>query len=103
LGRNTNILTLVHLALRRHYFQSQLSAREQVLKFIIDRANLEPESRQKIFSLIESRYLDTGTLDEVNVLDSDNDGPLTDDNLLTLVIKALCGGYCTPDECFSQV
>ncbi len=77
---------------------------------ILDQANLEAENLQKIFNLIESRYLNAR--DERNLLGSEDfksdvHGLLTADNLLTLAIDALCGDaegeFCPVSESHSQV
>ncbi len=71
---------------------------------------MEAENLQKIFDLIESRYLNTR--DEKNLLGGEDfksgvHGLLTADNLLTLAIDALCGDVdgesCSVSESQSQV
>jgi hypothetical protein len=71
---------------------------------------LEAENLQKIFNLIESRYLNSR--DEKNLLGGEDfksgvHGLLTADNLLTLAIDALCGEVegesCPVSESHSQV
>jgi hypothetical protein len=79
---------------------------------ILDQANLDAENLQKIFDLIESRYLNTRG--EKNLLGGEDfksgvHGLLTadSDNLLTLAIDALCGDLegesCPVSESHSQV
>ena len=98
------------MATKHFYFLSTYIGFRIVFDGILDQANLEAENLQKIFDLIESRYLNTR--DEKNLLGgedfkSDVHGLLTADNLLTLAIDALCGGVevesCPISESHSQV
>ncbi len=98
------------MATKNFYFLSINIGFRTVFDGILDKANLEAENLQKIFNMIESRYLNTR--DEKNLLGGEDfksgvNGLLTADNLLTLAIDALCGGVegesCHVSESHSQV